>query len=362
MGLIRIKTRHILFAGIFLSVSLSGFTQTKNLTPEDFPPGLTKSTIQLFNNDELIEVIIATDLRTLVFDVAEERSYHPGKLYYLSDSDTIEMNVMLMTRGHFRRDRTSCTFPPFRIDFDSTGNNTIFDKMNDVKLVTHCQKRNLYENYVLQEYLIYKIYNLLTDLSFRVRLARITYVDTSGRLKTDTKFGFFIEPTGKMAKRNGGRELELKGLALNHINHPMINLFTVFQYFIANTDWSVRVLHNIKLVSLLTEPMAFPVPYDFDFCGAINTYYAAPDPVLNIRSVRNRLFRSNCRKLEELESTFEIFREKKDQIYNLYLDFPYLEEKQKRDILKYYDEFYETLDNPRAARKAFERCPKNRQP
>jgi hypothetical protein len=31
---------------------------------------------------------------------------------------------------------------------------------------------------VLEEYLIYWAYNLFTDKSFRVRLARITYVDT----------------------------------------------------------------------------------------------------------------------------------------------------------------------------------------
>ena len=232
--------------------------------------------------------------------------------------------------------------------------------MKDVKLVTHCQNRELHENYILQEYMIYRIYNLLTDLSYRVRLARITYVDTSERYKTDTKFGFFIEPTGKMAKRYGGREVELKGLALNHINHPMINLFTVFQYFVANTDWSIRVLHNVKLVAFLTEPMAVPVPYDFDFCGSINTYYASPDPVLNIRSVRVRLFRSNCRTLEELSPTFDIFREKKDQIYDLYLDFPYLDEKLIKDILEYYDRFYKTIDNQKAAKKAFERCPNPR--
>ena len=351
---------------ILLVLILSGYLQegTCQITQfklEDYKPGSTTSEIPLFTRDELIEITISTDLRTLVFDVGDERDSHKGTLSYLNGADTINQQISIKTRGNYRRDRSTCTFPPLRINFNKdTLPGMLFSGMKDVKLVTHCQDRKVHTDYVLEEYLIYRILNQFTDLSYKVRLVRVTYLDTKDRVKPTEQYGFFIEPTSKMAKRNGGREIELKGLALNHVNHPIINLFTVFQYFIANTDWSIHALHNVKLVSFSSEPMAIPVPYDFDFSGTIYTYYALPDSALRIPSVRVRLFRSNCRKLEELQATFNLFREKKEQVYDLYRNFPYLEEKKIKRILKYYDDFYETLDNPKAAQRAFERCPKKK--
>lgn len=331
--------------------------QSDMLKPENFSPGTTKSDIPLFTDDKLLEITIITDLRTLTLDTEEERGRHQAKLSYVVDSDTIIVEAQAETRGNFRRDRSICTFPPLRILFDSVNTvNTIFSGIKRVKMVTHCQNRKLNEDYLLQEYLMYRTYNIITDLSYRVRLARIKYIDTEERIKEINRFAFFIEPIDKVAERNGAREIELKGLPLNHINHPLFHMFTVFQYLIGNTDWSVRVLHNVKLLSFSSEPMAIPIPYDFDFSGVINAYYAAPDPNLNISSVRERLFRSECRTIDELASTFDLFRERKEEIYSLYSGFSFLDEKLIGRILSYYDKFYETLDDPKKAKREFVRC------
>lgn len=355
----RIVAKYIVLVPLILGSLSLGISQTSDFTLENFKPGSTNSEIDLFNQDELIEITLRTNMRTLIFDIGEERESHPGFLTYMEGEDTISLEILCRTRGNFRRARSICQFPPLRIEFDKkTQEGTLFSGMKDVKLVTHCQKKKVHVNYILEEYMIYRIFNMFTDLSYKVRLARITYIDTEGRIKPETNFGFFIEPTGKMAERNGGREIELKGLGMNHVNHPITNLFTVFQYFVANTDWSIRALHNVKLVSFSSQPMAMPVPYDFDFSGVISTYYALPDSILGIRSVRQRLYRSNCRTLDELNPTFELFREKKEQIYDLYRNLPYLDEKRLKRILEYYDEFYETINNPKAAGRAFENCPK----
>lgn len=351
----------ILFLLLFLSGNfLNGTGQVTDFSLNDYKPGSTQTDIPLFQEESLVKVTFSTDLRTLLFDVGDERESHPAILTYLEGPDTIALEVMLKARGNFRRDRSTCDFPPLRVEFDKdvpTG--LLFSGMEDMKVVTHCRDRKINQRYVLEEYLIYKVYNLFTDLSYKVRLAQVTYIDTEDRIKPVDQFAFFLEPTDEMADRNGGREIELKGLSLNHVNHPQINLFTVFQYFIANTDWSIRALHNVKLVSFSSEPMAIPIPYDFDFSGVINTYYSAPDSALGISSVRIRLFRSNCRKMEQLETTFDLFRDKKEQIYDLYRNFPYLEEKRVKKILQYYDEFYETLTDEKKARRAFERCTDN---
>jgi len=348
---------YILVFFFFLGSFSNGTGQVTGFTLDHFKPGSTQSEIPLFHEESPIEVTFSTDLRTLIFDVGDKRESHPATLTYQEGTDTITLEVMLKTRGNFRRARATCDFPPLRVEFDKdTLPGMLFSGMKDVKMVTHCRDRKLNQRYILEEYLIYKIYNLFTDLSYKVRLAKVTYIDTKERIKPIHQFAFFIEPTGKMAARNGGREIELKGLALNYINHPIINLFTIFQYFIANTDWSIRALHNVKMISFSSEPMAIPVPYDFDFSGVISTYYSVPDSALGIASVRVRLFRSNCRKTEELETTFELFREKKQQIYDLYRNFPYLEEKRVKKILQYYDEFYETIIDEKDARRAFEQC------
>jgi len=351
-------TRYILVLFFFPGSLPNGTGQVTGFTLDQFKPGSTQTEIPLFHEESPIEVTLATDLRTLIFDIGDDRESHPATLTYQEGTDTLSLEVMLRSRGNFRRDRTICDFPPLRIEFEQdTLPGMLFSGMKDVKMVTHCRDRIINQRYILEEYMIYKIYNLFTDLSYKVRLAQVTYIDTEERIKPIHQFAFFLEPTGKMAERNGGREIELKGLSLNHVNHPLINLFTIFQYFIANTDWSIRALHNVKLVSFSSEPMAIPVPYDFDFSGVINTYYSAPDSVLGIASVHVRLFRSNCRKLEELDPTFDLFREKKQQIYDLYLNFPYFEEKRVKKILQYYDEFYETINDEKDARRAFERCP-----
>jgi len=131
----------------------------------------------------------------------------------------------------------------------------------------------------------------------------------------------------------------------------------VFQYLIGNTDWSVPALHNIKLLRMSDQSVLLPVPYDFDFSGVINTRYSTPDPKLGLESVEERMYRGVCRSEVELEPVLEIFREKKDEIYTLYEEFPYLRDKVKRRTLNYFDDFYDTINNQRRAKAEFkDRC------
>ena len=79
---------------------------------------------------------------------------------------------------------------------------TVFDGQNGIKLVSHCRDRDDDEQDVLKEY---RTFNLLTDESFRVRLARITYVDGEDDDDPVVRYAFFIEEAEAMAERLGGR-------------------------------------------------------------------------------------------------------------------------------------------------------------
>ena len=130
-------------------------------------------------------------------------------------------------------------------------------------------------------------------------------------------------------------------------------LVWMLEYFVGNTDWSVWALHNIVLVMRPQSSLPLAVPYDFDWSGVINAPYARPDERLPIRSVRDRLYRGYCRTAEELTPVLRRFDEKKDAIYDLYRNQEGLDPKMRDDALKYYDEFYKTIDDPKAVKRTF---------
>ena len=229
-----------------------------------------------------------------------------------------------------------------------------------LKLVTHCQnRRDEYEQYVVEEYLIYRMYNLLTERSLRVRLTRMTYADSGRSDAPLTKYGFLLEDDREMAARNRAVLVEQKGLAQDEIDPDNMGLVAVFEYMIGNTDWSVWGLHNVKLLED-SAGVTRAVPYDFDWSGAISPPYAKPDSRLPIESVRQRLFRGSCRSPEAFDALFEKFRAKKDAIYALYRSEPALSPKRAEQALRYYDDFYKTIGNQGAIKYEFLRACGNR--
>jgi hypothetical protein len=148
--------------------------------------------------------------------------------------------------------------------------------------------------------------------------------------------------------------MELKGAIQQDLDPYHDALVGLFQYFIGNTDWSIYALHNMELVTQQETGSFIPVAFDFDFSGVINTNYATPDPKLSIQRVRDRLFRGYCESYENYEKAMAKFNEKKDAIYALYGDDPIgklIKPKTVEGTLKYYDEFYKTINDARRARK-----------
>jgi hypothetical protein len=128
---------------------------------------------------------------------------------------------------------------------------------------------------------------------------------------------------------------------------------------ISNVDWNIGqpMMHNVKLITI-GSGQPIPIPYDFDFCGMINTSYAAAPPNLPIQSVRERLFRGYCRQPGEYEKTIQGFLDHRQEIYGLYENFPYLSESVKKSALKFYDQFYEVITDPRKIKREFyDACP-----
>ena len=320
----------------------------------------------LFESHEIVDFRIATDLQTLIRDIGKDRGdyqfegeeEHRATLSYVDAAgNTVTLQVTAETRGHFRRSRKNCNFPPLRLDFDKPEfdegqlDGTLFENQNKLKLVAHCQdKRDEYEQFVLQEYLIYRTYDLLSDMSFRVRLVRMTYVDTAGKRDSLTKYAFFLEDEDLMAARNGGPLLRQQGIHPLDLEYGAGTLVAVFQYMMLSTDWSVSGLHNIELIGPV-QGMVYPVPFDFDWAGIIATPYAKPDPQLRLRSVRDRWYVGYCRSEADLSQAFQVFNGQQQAIYELHRNQEGLEERKLKRMLEDYDKFYNVISRPQEVQR-----------
>ncbi|MFC2111879.1 hypothetical protein ACFLTA_01285 [Bacteroidota bacterium] len=317
----------------------------------------------LFQSDETLVLTLKMDVRAVTCDVGDKREEHTAEISYLSEEGkNIIIPVEVRTRGHFRRDPANCDFPPLRLNFsEEATKNSIFEGQDKLKLLTHCRTRgSKYEQNVLKEYLVYLLYNLFTPESYKVRLAELTYVDSEGKKDTLRKMGFFIEPTKQVAKRNSGELLNIKNVQQNQCDPFKTNVMSIFQYMVGNTDWSVPAGHNIDLLRYeLTDP-PIAVPYDFDWCGLVNSPYAVPNEMLGIDNVKTRLFRGYCQTEDEFQRAFQEFRDREEQIYKTIDSVPDLEEREREKIIRYIEQFFEVLHNPKHARREFlESCRTN---
>ena len=309
---------------------------------------------RLFDSVEPLAFTLTADFGAITKQRVGEKTNHAGVLSLATPSaDSVALPVQLRARGHFRLNM--CQYPPLKVAFDREQSaRTVFAHQGSLKLTVQCRGGRTYANYLLEEYLIYRVYNLLTDRSFRVRLAHVTYADANGKRTPETRYAFFVEDDDRMARRNGTKVLEQQGVSQMDLNFDQMGLTAMFQYMVGNTDWAVSALHNIVLIRD-TSGVVYPVPYDFDWSGVIWTPYAQPDARLPIHTVRERTFRGTCRAPEELAVLVAQFNAQKDAIYALYRDMEKegLESKRIQQALAYYDEFYKTINDPGRARREF---------
>jgi hypothetical protein len=314
---------------------------------------------RLFESADVLEMTLATDFNALNKERNPESTKEfPGVLTIAGEQgEAAATPVMLRTRGHLRLNPRTCAFVPIRVDFPKKGvKGTVFDGQNALKLVTHCQNAEAYEQHVLREYLAYRIFNLITPLSFRARLVRATYVDQATGKAISTRLAMFIEDEDDVARRAEGRLAELPRALFSNLDEDSLNLVMLFEYMIGNTDFSIYELHNIRLIMTPTRTL-YPVPYDFDLTGLVHPPYAIPDPRLGISNVRDRLYRGPCRTSEELEKPLALFREKQDQVMALVDSVPGMTPASREDSRKYLRDFYSSIDRPASVKRLFvDRC------
>ena len=312
----------------------------------------TISEKDLFESDEILSITLKGNTRELLNDRSEKSKYHPMTISYKkSDGPEINIPVEMKTRGHFRKLRENCTYPPLFIRFfpNSLHKSSVFKEQARLKLVMPCTG----DDYIVREWLAYKIYNLVTPQSFRVRLVKVKLEDAKNKKSINPFYGLLLEEEQQMAARNKAT-LTVQQLRPNQTQQDAFLRTAVFEYLIGNTDWSVEYLQNIKLIKTGATSLPVTVPYDFDHSGIVNAPYARPPEELLLRSVMERRYRGYCiTDLKVFEPTIALYNRVKKDIYDLYTNCTYLDARTIRASLKFLDGFYETINNPKSWQKEF---------
>jgi hypothetical protein len=358
-----------LAASLALAAGLTGSLVGQTQIPDSIRRAAANQ--PLFASAEPLTIVIEAPFDSIFRERGAESPEFEGKLTVNEGGRAIPLEVQLRTRGLTRLRRDVCEFPPLSVDFDREDvEPTVFAGQNRIKLNVHCQSDRDYEQYVLQEYLAYRIFNLLSDMSFRVRLARVTYVNTLERGDTLTRPAFWIEHQDMLAARNGVRAVNVAAVPPEFTDPAFLALTEVFEYLVGNPDWSAfgkgpgeeECCHNTQPIGDAVRGPVFPVPYDFDVTGLVNTRYAdrvfAPaERGLGITRVGQRVYRGICPSRALLPATFQLFNEKRDAIHALYREQAELDPDVLKRSLEYVDEFYETINDPRRAeREIHRRC------
>lgn len=299
----------------------------------------------LFEEDELLEITLRFDLST--YFRKKPRDYLKANItFHFSKTDSVNADIRLRTRGEFRNQY--CTFAPISLNFKKADfGYKDLNKISQIKLVPECSSGGENSNYVLREYLIYKMFNLFTDTSFRVRLLTVNYIDTERKRKPISQYGFFIEPLEMLTKRTSTVEVKSLSLTQKNIIPRIVDRLAIFNYMIGNYDWGVPGQHNVKVIKpLVLDPagLAIAIPYDFDWTGLVNPSYAFPGENVGIQNIRERMFVGICRTREVYQKALEIFSEKKEDFYKVIEEFPLLNKREKRDMIVYLDGFFDQMD------------------
>ena len=338
------KWIRLIFSYLLFCLFLNAYSQNDTIDS----PLTVSDTLQmdfgLFTNDEILNISLRFDITQYQRKKPKEEYLDAILTYHINDHDSVNKTIRLKTRGEMRNGY--CNFPPIRLNFKKAKfDYSDLNKIEKLKMVTHCQSGN--EDYLLREYLIYKLYSVLTDASFRVRLVKVEYINTFKKSKPIISYAFWIEPEEMLAERLNSVPVNSLKLTQKNILPSVMDRVAIFNYMIGNTDWSVPNLHNVKAFSGLSignQGLGILVPYDFDYSGLVNADYAIPYEPLGLKSVRERRYVGICRSEDVFINALREFTEKKEEFYKVINDFPVIDEKSKKDMIRYLDTFYSGFD------------------
>lgn len=313
-----------------------------------FSQSVEKAPATLFQTEEPLSLKIKLSIKDVKKNT-NDSTYMESMLYYKNNSEAWDsLQIDLRARGNNRLD--NCYYIPLRLKFKkSLSKETPFEGNKKLKLVLPCLIESNNDDYVMKEFMAYKLYEIVTPVHFKTRLANIDFIEERGkRIKENDMKGFLIEDIDNVADRLNGNEIKRRILPLQQDDLASIrNAF--FQYMIANTDFSTTYNHNGKL--LFVDKKIVPVPFDFDMSGLVDASYSVVSNIqnmnLNIETVTERVYKGYKRDEVLFEQVRKEFIDNKSKMFDAIdsLEKYFLDDKQFSKAKRFIGEFFEILEN-----------------
>lgn len=312
----------------------------------------------LFASDDIIHVTI----RGPISAIARGNRDGAAQAATLTVAGGDTLPITLTARGITRRKKDTCQFPPLRVDFSGRpASPSLFAGQKRLKLVTHCRESADFQQYLLIEYAAYRMYNLLTPLSFRARLAQVDYIDSDGR-PVISRLGFFLEDLADVGRRNALAAPKVGShVAQAALSPADAARFAMFEYFISNYDWSIvaapdgeNCCHNGKL--LQAGGRYIPVPYDFDFSGLVDAPYASTPDAVPIPNARQRYYRGFCSFNAEAMTAAAAMRARQSDLLAVFDRIPLLDPRRKAKAVNFLSGFFAAVADDRRTAQVLRPC------
>lgn len=306
----------------------------------------------LFASDSPINVTILGPIAELVSNRSE--TPRPATL----TAEGVTYSIALTPRGITRLKKDICDFPPLRVELTRQAPpGSLFQGQRKLKLFVHCKRDAAFQQKVLLEYSAYRLFNLMTPLSFRARLANINYVGTDGRPYV-SRIGYFLEDLSDVAKRNGMSNAHMGALvAVTQLEPSAAARVAIFEYMISNYDWSMRAgpkgevcCHNSRLLADTPNGLLTPVPYDFDFSGLVDAPYAGPPEGIPIDNLRQRNYRGYCMHLAQARAFAAQLAPRRAEFVGVFSQIPGLELRNQGRASAFINGFFDDLASGRIFR------------
>ncbi len=283
-------------------------------------------------------LVLSTDISALMAE-KNRNDYQAGTL---TAANGKSFSVEVRPRGKYRR--KIAQIPPLKI---KAKKKLLLDEgldtLNEVKLVLPCYLDGKGDDLVIREYLIYRMFELISPASVRARLIDLKLVNTgAGNAPQYTVKAILLEDEEETTARLQGQQLETYGFTMDSLQTDQAALTAMFQCMIGNTDWNIAEQRNVRFIRIPSGEVLL-VPFDFDFAGFVNAPYATPMAGLGLRSVQERYLMAQGLKPEALERAYRILQGQRESFSQL-CNAPYVPAATANKLNDYLDSFFRKAD------------------
>ena len=301
------------FLLIFFNLYLNSYSQ------KEIKSDRSQQVTKLFKSQKTLPIKLSFSTKNIKKETNDSTYIKTNLSYSKEDGTWNSFELELRVRGNNRLN--NCYFPPIKMKIKKVASKgTLFEGNKKLKLVFPCLTNKDKNDYIVKEYMAYKLYEVVSIYHYKTRIVDISFTEVKGKkTKTYDLKGILIEDDKKVAKRHGGNVVK------NRFIHPMAqdpvtsvqNSF--FQFMIGNTDFSTFAQHNEKI--LFVDKLYVPLPYDFDMSGLVNTSYSVVSVINNeplpISSVRERMYRGFKRDPQIIQQVRNEFLDNKFKMFDI---------------------------------------------